>query len=597
MGKIISKMMSFFDKGDKKTLWILLSCFLFVGIVEMVSVASIAPFVAVVSHPEVVTTNYYLSQVYHYFSFASEKQFILFLGMMVFGFLVFGNIFSAITQWGLMRFSFLQCHKISTRLLKQYLLQPYSFYLNQNRSEITKNVLSDVYKVVTGILINGMQSVTKLIIVLCIFSLLFIVNWSLALFVGGVLGGAYGVFYLLLSKKLSSHGARASTINGKQYQTVSETLGAIKELKVLGREEMFLNKFRNISFQYAKAESASTIAPQMTRYIVETIAFGGILLIVLYLTSIKNDISQVLPILALYALAGYRLLPPMQQVFVGLSLAKFYSTSLNIVYDALHDKHSSLEWNGQHCKPISFCSHIVLDNVSYQYPQSDKYVLNNLNISIAKNTTIGLVGETGSGKTTTVDILLGLFEPTSGEVRVDGQQLSQNTIDQWHKNVGYVPQTIFLIDDTIKHNIAFGIRAEDIDEQAVIRAATLANIHHFIESELPLGYDTEIGEGGIRLSGGQRQRLGIARALYHDPEVIIFDEATSALDGDTEQAIIQSINHLASKKTIVIIAHRLSTVERCDQIYFFEKGSIIDQGSYAELIEKNQIFRKLAKSA
>lgn len=597
MRDLVSKMYSFFDKKDKKIFLTLLFSFFFLGLIEMMSVASIAPFVAVVSRPEMITSNYYLSKIYHYFSFTNEKQFILFSGGLVFAFLVLGNIFSIATQLGLIHFGFSQCHKISTRMLKQYLLQPYSFYLNQNRSDITKNILSDVYKVVTGILINGMQSITKLIVVLFIFALLLAINWSLALFVGGVLGGAYAIFYVLLSKKLSAYGARASIINGKQYQVVTETLGAIKELKVLGREEAFLEQFRVVSSQYAKAESASAIAPQATRYIIETIAFGGILLIVLYLMNVKNDISQVLPLLALYALAGYRLLPPMQQIFVGLSLAKFYSTSLNIVYKVLHDKNSGLKWNGKHFCPLLFNDNITLDNVSYQYPQSDKFVLNNISLFIPKNTTIGLVGETGSGKTTCVDILLGLFEPTCGHVRIDGMPLSEDKTGGWHKNVGYVPQTIFLVDDTIKHNIAFGVRSEDIDQEAVVRAAELANIHDFIEGELPLGYNTEIGEGGIRLSGGQRQRIGIARALYHDPEVIVFDEATSALDGDTEQAIIQSINHLSRKKTIIIIAHRLSTVENCDQIFLFEKGKIIEQGTFSELIDKNEIFRKIAKSA
>lgn len=597
MGEIISKMFSFFDKKDKKNFLTLLLSFFLLGLIEMMSVASIAPFVAVVSHPEMITSNYYLSKIYNYFSFANEKQFILFSGGLVFTFLVLGNIFSVMTQLGLMRFGFSQCHKISTRMLKQYLLQPYSFYLNQNRSDITKNILSDVYKVVTGILINGMQSITKLIVVLFIFTLLFAINWSLALFVGGVLGSAYTVFYVLLSKKLSAYGTSASSINGKQYKVVTETLGAIKELKVLGREEAFLEQFKTVSFQYAKAESASAIAPQTTRYIVETIAFGGILLIVLYLMNVKNDISQVLPLLALYALAGYRLLPPMQQIFVGLSLAKFYSASLDIIYHALQNKQSGLEWNENAFQPLYFQKNIVLEKISYQYPGSDKFVLNNIDITIAKNTTIGFVGETGSGKTTCVDILLGLFEPTIGKIYIDEKPLSKDEIGGWHKNVGYVPQTIFLIDDTVKNNIAFGIKSEDIDHEAVVRAAKLANIHDFIENELQLGYNTEIGEGGIRLSGGQRQRIGIARALYHDPEVIVFDEATSALDGDTEQAIIQSIHHLSRKKTIIIIAHRLSTVEDCDQIFLFEKGHIIEKGTFSELVHKNETFRKLAKSA
>lgn len=597
MIKTIKQMLSFFDAKDKRILFFLLMGFLIVGLVEMACVASIAPFVAVVSHPEIIQTNHYLNQLYHFLALGSEQMFMAILGVTVFAFVILGNIFSATMLWLLMRFSFFQGSKLSTRLLKQYLLEPYVFYLNKNRSEMTKVILSDVFKVILGILINGMQAITKLIVIGCIFVLLLFVDPVLAVSVCGVLGGAYVGFYLLFSRKMASMGALASYINGKQYQIVNETLGAIKELRVLKRESSFLARFRAVAQKYAKAESISLIIPQLTRYTVEAIAFAGILLIVLYLMKVKADISQLLPLLALYALAGYRLLPPMQQVFTGLSLVRFNAESLQILNDAMKEKHLSLDWENTQTPRMSFHSQLELRDVSFTYPYAKKAAVTNVNIIVPKNKTIGLVGVTGSGKTTTVDIILGLLSPSTGQLMVDNTALTSNLLDSWQQNLGYVPQAIYLTDDTVANNIAIGIPAEFIDEQAVIRAAKLANLHEFIVNDMAQGYDTFVGEGGIRLSGGQRQRIGIARALYHDPEVLIFDEATSALDGDTEQVIITSINELAKQKTIIIIAHRLTTVKDCHSIYFFEKGRIVDQGTFDELVTKNSQFRKIANMA
>jgi len=590
----VSKIISFFDKRDKKICFILLLSFCLIGFFEMLSVASIAPLVAVISHSDIIFSHPVLNSVYQALGFTSVADFILFLGGLVFIFLVMGNGFAAIAQWGLMRFSFLQSHKISTRMLKQYLLEPYAYYLNHNRAEMSKTILSDVYKVVTGVFVNGLQAIAKLIVIVCLFSLLIYVSPFLALFVGGMLGGAYLLFYFLLSKKLSTQGAAATLINGKQYQIVNETLGAIKEVKVLGRESDFLEKFKAISRQYVKAEAMSIISPQITRYVIESIAFGGILLIILYLVRMKGDISQVLPLLALYTLAGYRLLPPMQQTFVGLSLARFYTKSLDAIYQLLLNKNDSLDWLKEEEKPFAFTQHILLKSVSYYYPFSQVKALDTIDLSIKKNACVGLVGMTGSGKTTMVDLLLGLLDVSEGKIFIDEQILSIDNIKDWQRKIGYVPQKVFLTDDTIAHNIALGIQATDIDREAVIKAAKLANLHEFIEKELPQEYDTMIGENGNRLSGGQCQRIGIARALYHNPEILVLDEATSALDRNTEKNVMASIAALSHQKTIIIIAHRLSTVEQCDCIYFFEKGKIIDSGTYEELVARNNKFRNIA---
>ena len=564
------------------------------GFLEMVSVAAILPFLAVLAKPEVIGTNTYLNFIYQSLSFTDPKYFMLFLGGSVFSLLVIGNLFSAFTTWLMMRFSYAQGYKISTTLLGKYLSQPYPFFLHNNSNHLQKNILAEVDRLITGIVINLGLTISKAIVGASILLLLLLVDFKLAAIIFVSMGGAYCIFYGLTAKKLRLAGKLSSVVNTDRYTLISEVLGAIKELKILNRESLFIDNYQAASKRYAQFESASQLTPLVTRYLIEMLAFGGMLLIALYLIWTKDSLNRFLPLLGLYALAGYRLMPAAQQIFSGITLGKYHSSAVDILYDDYKLLNKKKEIN-QNQDVMKFHHELSLQSIQYAYPQANRTCIQDLSLSIKNCTTIGFVGSSGAGKTTLVDIILGLLAADKGTMTVDDKLLDNSNMAAWQRNIGYVPQTIYLTDCTIASNIAFGIDAENIDINKVKLAAKLAHLDKFILEELSNGYETIIGEAGVRLSGGQRQRIGIARALYHDPQLLIFDEATSALDNQTEKVIIDAIHSLSKKKTIILIAHRLQTVKECDVIYVLDKGKIVGQGTYDELIDNNNIFRSLAR--
>jgi len=587
------KLISFFDEKDRKKMYGILFCVIVMGFIEMVSIAAIFPFLAVISRPEVIETNLYLHYVYQGLGFSTPKYFMFFLGCGVFSLLVIGNLFSAFTTWLMMRFSYAQGYKISTNLLEKYLSQPYPFFLHNNSNYLQKNILAEVDRLVTGIVINLGLTVSKAIVGASILILLLIIDAKLTAIIFLSMGGAYCMFYALTAKKLRAAGIQSSAVNSERYTTISEVLGAIKELKTLNRENTFIAHYYSSAKRYARFESTSQLTPLVIRYLIEILAFGGMLLIALYLIWTKDSLNRFLPLLGLYALSGYRLMPAAQQIFSGITLGKYHSGAVDILYDDYKLLGRKIDNNQK--KVIKLNHALMLEAINYSYPQANHTCIQNLSLSIRSCTTIGFVGYSGAGKTTLVDIILGLLTPDQGSINVDGEYLDDNNMSAWQKNIGYVPQNIYLTDSSISSNIAFGIDSEHIDINKVKRAAELAHLDKFILEELSNGYDTLIGEAGVRLSGGQRQRIGIARALYHEPQLLIFDEATSALDNQTEKVIIDAIHNFSKKKTIILIAHRLQTVKDCDVIYVLEKGKIVGQGTYDELIDNNNMFKSLAR--
>ena len=334
----------------------------------------------------------------------------------------------------------------------------------------------------------------------------------------------------------------------------------------------------------------------MPTYVLEVVAFGGILCIVLYFLAREEGLAQLLPMLAVFVFAARRIMPALQTIFSDITTLRYNAATLDVLH-ADFVKTAGFEniFGDLDVKPLLFKKSLRLQDVSFCYPGCDELIISDLSLEIQANTTIGFVGFTGSGKTTLIDIIIGMLVPRSGSIFVDGVPIDENKRVSWQRNLGYVPQHIYLSDDTVARNIAFGIPDEHIDMDRVIRAARVANIAEFIEKNLLSGYDTLIGERGVRLSGGQRQRLGIARALYHDPDVLVLDEATSALDGITEEAVMDSIRALAKRKTIIMIAHRITTVKDCDMIYLMEDGHIIAKGTYAELMDSSETFRAMSR--
>ncbi len=597
MKTTLSKIFDLFSRSEKRRIYGVFLAIVVMGLLEMMGVASIAPFTAVASNPELIQTNSKLKLLFDFVQPESTNNFLVILGFAVLVLITLSNLFAAFTTWAILRFTNLQGHRLSKKLFRQYLSQSYEFFLDRNSAELSKNMFSEVGRVVVGILSPCMQVIAKTIVVVFILTLLLAADPLLTLTIFLILGGFYITVFTFVRKKVSHFGRTAVQCDAERYKAASEAFGGIKQLKLSGIEELFISSYSEPSELLARCNSSSQTISQLPRYFLEIIAFGSVLAIMLYLLIVKGGVGPALPFIALYTFAGYRLMPALQQIFNGMAMIRYNTAALDLLHKDIigHGPTFKQSNNLNPSESILPKDVISLENITYSYPGEVNPVVNKLDIEIKANTTIGIVGSTGSGKTTVLDIFLGLLSPQSGALFVDGLEITKDQLPCWQSALGYVPQSIFLIDDTITKNIAFGVVDAEIDLERVERVGRMANLHEFITASLSDGYATVVGENGVKLSGGQRQRIGIARALYHNPTVLVLDEATSALDGQTEQAIMGEIYGLAEKMTIVIVAHRLATIEECNEIFFMDKGEVIAKGSYQMLLETCKPFRKLAK--
>ena len=571
---------------------------LILSFLDMLGVASIMPFIAVLTNPSLVETNYFLKHIFQassIFGVENSQEFMFFSGVLLFFILIFTLTFRAIVTYLQLRFTFLLEHSIGRRLVEGYLHQPYSWFLNRNSADLGKVSYQSSGKIASRGIGNLMDLIAKSAVTIAITILLILIDPKLACIVGLSLGTIYLVIFYSLNKYLKKIGEDSLKNNRLRFSAVIEAFGAVKEIKVGGLEKIYVDNFSISSKIFVLTQAYVSAISQLPRYFLECIGFGGVLLIILYSMSDTGSFNNALPIISVYVFAAYRLLPALQQMyscftqltFVGPSLDELNKDLRNLKsYERKQDKNN-----------LVFNKIITLKDVNYNYPNSSIKAIENLSINIPINSTVGLVGSTGSGKTTLVDIILGLLEPQDGSLEIDGKLITKLNTRSWQRNIGFVPQHIYLSDDTVSANIAFGLDSKDIDQKAVERASKIASLHEFINDDLPNQYQTTIGERGVRLSGGQRQRIGIARALYHDPKVLIFDEATSALDGKTEKIVMDAINNLRKDTTIILIAHRLSTVKRCDKIFVLDKGKLKAQGNFDELINIDSQFRENVKNS
>lgn len=596
------KIYDLLDRRERRNAILLFIMMLVTGLLEATGVASIMPFIAVVSNPGVIQTNRLMAAVYSSFGISDEQSFLLFLGTGVFILVVSSLALKALTLWAIARFTHMRGYTLSCRLLKVYLNHPYPWFLNQHSADLGKSVLSEVNQVVGASIMPALQFLAQSIVALFLITLVVAVAPVVALTTIVVLGGAYLMIYSSLRRYLSRIGADRVLSNSQRFQVAQEALGGIKDVKVLGLEDGYIHVFSKPAARFARRQASNHIIGALPHYLLQGIAFGGILSILLILLAARGgDITKVLPLMAFYTFAGLRLLPAMQSVYSTLTKIRFGKVALDALHNDLNDtceKDLKTEEtvNNTSPDPIRLENRLELHDVSYTYPEAKTPALNKLTLTIKARTTVALVGSTGAGKTTAVDLILGLLEPQMGELRVDDKRISHQDVRAWQCNVGYVPQHIFLSDDTVAANIAFGQAENEIDMDAVVRAAKIAELHHFVSEALPEGYQTKVGERGVRISGGQRQRIGIARALYHDPDVLILDEATSALDNVTEKAVMESVHNLGHRKTIILIAHRLTTVENCDEIHMMEHGRIRASGSYQVLLRDDRRFQEMVNS-
>jgi ABC-type multidrug transport system fused ATPase/permease subunit len=598
---VLRRLFSLLTRRERRNLYILFVAVLLMASLQVASVASIMPFLSVASDPSIIQENEYLRWAYTTFGFDDNRSFLIALGLGALIVLVVSNVFIILTRWAMERYSWGRNHSLSRRLLRSYLYRPYEYFLTRNSSELGKNILEEVKEVTDQMLKPTLRGVAKAVVALFIVGFLVYFDPTVALMVTVVLGAAYGGIYLLVRSQLDKRGEARVEANTKRYQFVGEAFGGIKEVKIQGKEEAFLDLYDDPSERYAWNQALYRVIKKSPRYIIEMVAFGGIILIAVYLIAVQENIQQVIPVLGLYAFAGYRLLPALQEAFHGLASARFNIAALDKLHRDLKGlseaEAPSFGAAGEpSASPLVLDDELALRGVSYTYPDAHKPAIKDLSLSIPARSMVGFVGKTGSGKTTAVDLILGLLRPQTGEVIIDGTPLRTDNLRCWQQTLGYVPQHIYLSDDTVARNIAFGVAEDQIDMEAVREAARRAHIFNHIEQDLPDRWETVVGEQGVKLSGGQRQRIGIARALYHGPSVLVFDEATSALDQSTEAGVMEAIYDLEGEQTILIISHRLSTVQRADTIFMLEEGRKVGEGSYDELLEEHSKFRSMALS-
>lgn len=593
MLKTIKKLLYLLTPEERKRALLLLVMIVIMAALDVVGVASIMPFMAVVSNPEIIKTNAMLAISYSLLGFQNPADFMLFLGIVVIVTLVLSLTFKAITTYAQLRFSLMREYTIGKRLIESYLNQPYTWFLNKHSANLGNTILTEVNQVMGSAMAPMMNVIAQGLLSLALLALLITMNPMLALIVGAVLGITYAIIYFAMRNPLFRIGLDRVKASEERYKAVNEAFSGIKEIKIGGLESRYVDRFAKPAELFAKSHALIQVIVQIPRFAVEAVAFGGMLMVVLYLMSVNGDFVSGLPIVALYSLAGYRLMPALQFTYASVVQLRSASKALDLLFNDVKNL-PSFSLKNQDDQALFIYDKVVLKSIDFTYPFAEKPSLKNINLEIKKNHIIGLVGASGGGKTTIVDIILGLLEPDSGTISVDDTEINSSNQHRWQKSIGYVPQHIFLTDDTVAGNIAFGIEPDKIDMAAVEVAARIANLHDFVLKELPLGYNTAVGERGVRLSGGQRQRIGIARALYHNPQLLILDEATSALDSITEQAVMEAVNNLGGNVTIIIIAHRLTTVRACDQIYMMQEGQIIANGTFDELLKFNQSFRGLA---
>ena len=596
MFSIIKDLYRVLTTAQKFSLFRLQFLVILMAFAEVVGVASIGPFLSLAGDSSLLNGSSFLAKTYDISGIQNENDFIFLAGVGVLILLTIATIISTFTVRYLLHFAQRLGANFAATLFTHYMSKSWLFHASGNSSKLMNNITIECNRVTVGIIYPIMVMNARIVLAIAILALLLSMNPFITLI--GLFGfaGIYILIFYFVKLKLAQNGLAVSKNQALRFKLMNEGFGGIKDTLLLGRSYSFNKQFNKASLELGYAMGSNSTLNEAPKYWVELVALGTMVSLVLYLL-VANDgnLALILPELGVFAMASYKLMPAFQQVYGNLTYVKASGPALDsIKVDLLEWKNNQSKLSETSSFQHQLKSSIELKDLSFQYPNKVDTALSSVNMKIKSKNIIGVVGESGSGKSTLIDIILGLISPTSGEILIDGISLNSKNKRNWQNSIGYVPQTIFLADASIKNNVAFGLHEDDIDEKKVIHSIKLANLEEHIKT-LPDGINSLVGEKGVQLSGGQRQRIAIARALYNDPNVIVFDEATSALDGLTEKVIMDSIYELAQTKTIIPIAHRLNTVKNCDVIYLFEKGKLIDSGSFEEMKNRNSHFKLMAE--
>jgi len=541
------------------------------GIFQVVGVTSIFPFLAIAADPDRIRHSQFGLRFLALLPPMSNRELLITAGIVAIVGLLLSNAVNLLAEYARTRYAHSFGHWLRVRLLRRMASQPYGYFLQRNSGDLLKKVVGDVMNYIDGVLLPLLDSIARGLTAALLLATLFLVQPVIALSATLGLGAFYLIIFRLLARKRQEANEGLRTSFAGSYREAQQMLGGIKPIKVHRAEEHFLSRFAGYSAIVAQMFARVPIVANSARYLVEPLAFGGLVLAVVVLAARGRDFSDILPNLGVMAVAGYRLIPTLQLLYAQVTRLTSMRYSLDEVFEEFaaaerEGKSGKIEISPRKPRRIEWQDAITLDAVSFIYPGTDRPVLDRFSIAIQKNMSIGFIGTTGSGKSTLIDLLLGLHRPTSGRVLIDGQPFTPELIPSWQATIGYVPQEIFLIDDTIARNIALGVPDNEIDDARLQEVCSIAQILDFIKTELRDGFQTIVGERGVRLSGGQRQRLGLARALYHRPSLLLLDEATSALDTATESKLIEALHSLTGKLTIVMATHRLSAVGGYDEL-------------------------------
>lgn len=598
MYSLIKQLFTLLTSKQRKRFYRLQVLVIAMAVMELFSIASIGPFMALVADPTLIQSNTILAELYQLSGLNNSNDFLFLAGLTVLIMLGLSSLISVFTTWRLSLFAYSVGTEIANRLYTYYLQKNWLFHSNTSSSQLTKKITTETNRITQQIIKPLTQLNAKAFLAVLISIAILIYNplvafAGLTMFLVG-----YLIIYKLVRKQIVNNGKAISSTNAQRFHLMHDGFGGIKDILLLHRSTDFINQFNQTGKTLAKAQGINVALSETPRYFMEFIAFGAMIgLVLIQLKLHDGTLSQVLPILAVYALAGFKLLPALQQIYSNTTQIKGNLAAFETIKSDLNASQEQISKDKTTAEihqglNLDQFKNIVLENITFFYPNKETPALKDLSLHIPINTTVGFVGESGSGKSTTIDLILGLIQPDQGQLCLDHTPITAQNLAAYQANIGFVPQSIFLSEGSIAENIAFGIKRADIDLKQVQQAIQLAHLEELVIS-LPEGLDTKVGERGVKLSGGQRQRIGIARALYHNSHLLVFDEATSALDGITEKIIMDAIHELSGQRTIILIAHRLKTVQKCDTIFLMEKGKLIGQGSYIDLVERNIKFKEM----
>ena len=574
---------------------------IFMAVTEVAGVLSIGPFMSLVNDPEQIYGDNFIATIYAFSGTTNAQDFIIISGIIVFVILTFAALMNIFTIWKVSMFSAHVGAELSNRLFIYFMEQPWLFHAEGNSSELTNKLIQESYRLTQLVILPFMHFNARFVTSTILLLALLIYNPIISIAAILIFTLAYYVLFLLARGRLNAYGKIQSEQQALRFKLMSEGFGGIKDTLILGRQKNFIEKFIMSSIKIANVRGRTETITLSPKFLMELLSFGGVIaLIITLVISSNGEMSEVLSSLAIFALAGFKILPAIQVCYASLSVVRGNIASFEVLEEDLFNSaefSAVSRWDkNQSNDLIPFKNTLTFKDISFSYPGTKKKALDKINLDIHPGQFIGLVGSSGSGKSTLADVFLGLLKPTSGEIIIDNEILSDLDLRQWQNNIGAVSQSIFLSDSSIKENIAFGLRHDEIIDEKVILATRIANLSDFIGT-LPEGLKTNVGERGIQLSGGQRQRIGIARALYNNASILVFDEATSALDGLTEKKVMDAIYNLSGSKTIITIAHRLATIKKCDLIYLLDEGKIIDSGKYDDLKKRNSLFESMTNFA